>query len=206
MKINEIAGGGKAADQVRGNEPTPKKSRPGGNETPHPMRGRLVGEDIVNEGFGILTKFFASNPKWVRKLANAIRRGESEADRIRSIERWATRSDLPSEVADEIFELLNLYRTGNPKIKYTVSKILFQNSNGTIRLGRYSDQGLNARAALKVSEAASPGATGSASISGAPKSMNRKTTIRRGVAPNALDGDVLLASEYGKPKKNSKKR
>lgn len=205
MKINEIAGGGKAADQVRGNEPTPKKSKPGGNETPHPMRGRLVGEDIVNEGFGILTKFFASNPKWVRKLAKAIRRGESEADRIRSIERWATRSDLPPEVADEIFELLNLYRTGNPKIKYTVSKILFQNSNGTIRLGRYSDQGLNA-ARLEVPEAASPGATGSGSIAGAPKSNNRKTPIRRGVAPNALDGDILLASEYGKPKKNSKKR
>lgn len=205
MKINEIAGGGKAADQVRGNEPTPKKSRPGGNETPHPMRGRLVGEDIVNEGFGIVTKFFASNPKWVRKLAKAIRRGESEADRIRSIERWATRSDLPPEVADEIFELLNLYRTGNPKIKYTVSKILFQNSNGTIRLGRYSDQGLNA-ARLEVPEAASSGATGSASIASATKSMNRKTPIRRGVAPNALDGDILLASEYGKPKKNSKKR
>lgn len=33
--------------QVRGSEPTPRKRRPtSGGETPHPMRGRLVGEDF----------------------------------------------------------------------------------------------------------------------------------------------------------------
>jgi|DEB0MinimDraft_10_1074344.scaffolds.fasta_scaffold00030_44 hypothetical protein len=45
MKLREITGGGVNADKVRGKEPAPKLRKPGGNETPHPMRGRLVGED-----------------------------------------------------------------------------------------------------------------------------------------------------------------
>ena len=47
MRFFEIKSGGKNADKVRGKEPAPKKSKPGGNETPHPMRGRLVGESLT---------------------------------------------------------------------------------------------------------------------------------------------------------------
>jgi len=39
----------KAGDQVRGSEPTPTMSKPGGNETPHPMKDRLVGDSIEND-------------------------------------------------------------------------------------------------------------------------------------------------------------
>ena len=39
----------KDADQVRGSEPTPSMSKPGGNETPHPMKDRLVGDSIDND-------------------------------------------------------------------------------------------------------------------------------------------------------------
>ena len=39
----------KAGDQVRGSEPTPTLSKPGGNETPHPMKDRLVGDSIEND-------------------------------------------------------------------------------------------------------------------------------------------------------------
>ena len=39
----------KNADQVKGSEPVPKMSKPGGNETPHPMKDRLVGDSIENE-------------------------------------------------------------------------------------------------------------------------------------------------------------
>ena len=39
----------KDADQVRGSEPTPAMSKPGGNETPHPMKDRLVGDSIEND-------------------------------------------------------------------------------------------------------------------------------------------------------------
>ena len=46
MRFNEIRGGGKAADQVRGPEPMPKKKRRG----KHPYQGRLVGESILTEG------------------------------------------------------------------------------------------------------------------------------------------------------------
>ena len=54
----------KAGDQVRGSEPTPTMSKPGGNETPHPMKDRLVGDSIDNdeestEGISIVP----SNPK-----------------------------------------------------------------------------------------------------------------------------------------------
>ncbi len=44
--INEAQ---KDADQVRGSEPTPSMSKPGGNETPHPMKDRLVGDSIEND-------------------------------------------------------------------------------------------------------------------------------------------------------------
>ena len=47
MRFFEIKSGGKKADKVKGKEPAPKKSKPGGNETPHPMRGRLVGESLT---------------------------------------------------------------------------------------------------------------------------------------------------------------
>ena len=39
----------KAGDQVRGSAPTPTMSKPGGNETPHPMKDRLVGDSIEND-------------------------------------------------------------------------------------------------------------------------------------------------------------
>lgn len=39
----------KNADQVKGSEPVPKMSKPGGNETPHPMKDRLVGDSIEND-------------------------------------------------------------------------------------------------------------------------------------------------------------
>ena len=39
----------KPADQVRGSEPTPSMSKPGGNETPHPMKDRLVGDSTEND-------------------------------------------------------------------------------------------------------------------------------------------------------------
>lgn len=48
MVQNKLAKGKKsaqkAADQAKGKDPMPKLSKPGGNETPHPMRGKLVGE------------------------------------------------------------------------------------------------------------------------------------------------------------------
>jgi len=39
----------KDADQVKGSEPTPSMSKPGGNETPHPMKDRLVGDSTEND-------------------------------------------------------------------------------------------------------------------------------------------------------------
>tara|TARA_Y100000991_G_scaffold212475_1_gene196661 strand:+ start:1628 stop:2212 length:585 start_codon:yes stop_codon:yes gene_type:complete len=39
----------KDADQVRGSEPAPSMSKPGGNETPHPMKDRLVGDSTEND-------------------------------------------------------------------------------------------------------------------------------------------------------------
>lgn len=42
--------------QVRGSEPTPKKRRPtSGGETPHPLRGRLVGEDFDQPPLDVTT-------------------------------------------------------------------------------------------------------------------------------------------------------
>ena len=46
MRFFEIKDGGKAADQVRGNEPMPKKKRRG----KHPFQARLVGESVLIEG------------------------------------------------------------------------------------------------------------------------------------------------------------
>ena len=34
------------AGQLKGKDAFKKKSKPGGNETPHPARGKLVGENI----------------------------------------------------------------------------------------------------------------------------------------------------------------
>jgi len=43
--VQETVHGAKKGSQVKGHEPTPAKSKPSkGGETPHPMRGRLVGE------------------------------------------------------------------------------------------------------------------------------------------------------------------
>jgi hypothetical protein len=54
FEIQEAKHGAKTGSQVKGREPVPAKSKPSkGGETPHPMRGRLVGEQAVNEGWKI---------------------------------------------------------------------------------------------------------------------------------------------------------
>ena len=50
---------GEKKDQLKGRDAFKKKSKPGGSETPHPARGKLVGEDNVQEDLlGQLKKEF----------------------------------------------------------------------------------------------------------------------------------------------------
>lgn len=74
--LNEEKHGAKRGAQVRGHDATTKKSRPTtGNETPHPMRGKLVGESklaggkspVVDTANGYPIHDFGKNYPWPEK-------------------------------------------------------------------------------------------------------------------------------------------
>jgi hypothetical protein len=65
MKLREITGGGANADKVRGKEPMPAAKKRG----KHPFKGRLVGEEQVDE----IAPAVGAAAKWL--IAWAVKRG-----------------------------------------------------------------------------------------------------------------------------------
>ena len=90
--VKEEKHGAKTGSQVKGSEPTPTKRKPTkGGETPHPMRGRLVGEETVNE---------ISDKKVKQYLKKARREMPRYVQQAQAGKRWAQENPDEAEYWD----------------------------------------------------------------------------------------------------------